>query len=593
MKTAVKKPRKKRSLAVKTRLFFIFTVLLLAGMILLSGFFVIRMERQEYVLNESKEILSVLSDNIYTNIQRYTELSRLIMTDSRVVSFLRADGSKVDQRLVDNARYGAVGVLNVTEMVDSVFIFRDDMRYTANKRSSYSLDFEKIESESWQNKIIEQKGKAIVSLNGNDAVFRIDGSPVISICRAIYDVDTQERTGILLMNFSTSMFEQRLEKINTPDICIMGTDGSFIAGNRKLKDYYDNDYDTGEYIYEIETVKNEDMLVSAVKIPDMPMVILSVSPIRRGIVPNMTIAVMVGVLMLVLGMVFVISSFITKNITTPLFEISTSIESNREKGVLEKVTVDVTNNEIGMLEDSYNNMVDHVNELFNKLLEKEQAIQKVEMRVLQEQIKPHFLYNSLETIGYLAMDAGAEKVHSALETLGSFYRIFLSKGSREIPLKNEITIIKDYLSLQKLRYGDIINDEYDIAENTKEWIIPKLILQPLVENSIYHGIRMKGEPGVIKISSHIEEDGLHIIVRDTGVGMSPEKIEEVLNTEKPQVTEDSERSFGLWGTIERIRYYCNRDDVVKIRSEEGEYTEIEFILPKKGKGDRNVQSYAD
>ena len=104
---------------------------------------------------------------------------------------------------------------------------------------------------------------------------------------------------------------------------------------------------------------------------------------------------------------------------------------------------------------------------------------------------------------------------------------------------------------------------------------------------------MKGEPGVIKISSHIEEDGLHIIVRDTGVGMSPEKIEEVLNTEKPQVSEDSERSFGLWGTIERIRYYCNRDDVVQIRSEEGEYTEIEFTLPQKGKEERNVQSNAD
>jgi two-component system sensor histidine kinase YesM len=196
------------------------------------------------------------------------------------------------------------------------------------------------------------------------------------------------------------------------------------------------------------------------------------------------------------------------------------------------------------------------------------------------------LYNSLETIGFLAIDAGADKVHSALETLGSFYRNFLSKGDREIPLKREITIIKDYLSLQKLRYGDILNDEYEIAPDTEECLIPKLILQPLVENSIYHGIRMKGEQGTIKISSFLEDDDLHILVRDTGIGMTQEQIDKVLSKEKNEGTEEFNESFGLWGTIERIRCYCDKDDVVRIRSEIGEYTEIEFILglqPKRWK----------
>ena len=120
-------------------------------------------------------------------------------------------------------------------------------------------------------------------------------------------------------------------------------------------------------------------------------------------------------------------------------------------------------------------------------------------------------------------------------------------------------------------------------------IVPKLILQPLIENSIYHGIRLKGEAGTIKITSFMEGDVLHVIVRDTGVGMSQEKIDQVLSTDMTRGGEKSveqSESFGLWGTIERIRCFCEKDDVVRIRSDEGEFTEIEFIFPHAARKER-------
>ena len=152
------------------------------------------------------------------------------------------------------------------------------------------------------------------------------------------------------------------------------------------------------------------------------------------------------------------------------------------------------------------------------------------------------------------------------------------------------------MALQKLRYGDIIDDEYDIADDTKDCIVPKLILQPLVENSIYHGIRLKGERGTIRISSRAYDGELHLTIMDTGVGMSPEQIEKMMRKEQvtdTQETGEQSESFGLWGTIERIRCFCDDDDVVKIRSEVGEYTEIEFIIPLKKMekvSENNVQS---
>jgi two-component system sensor histidine kinase YesM len=110
-------------------------------------------------------------------------------------------------------------------------------------------------------------------------------------------------------------------------------------------------------------------------------------------------------------------------------------------------------------------------------------------------------------------------------------------------------------------------------------MIPKLILQPLVENCIYHGVRLKGEKGVIRITTRMEECGLHIIVYDSGVGMSAEQIKNVLEANKEKEVKTLS-GFGLRGTISRIRYYCDCDNVVQIRSEPGEYTEIEIYIPK-------------
>ncbi len=551
------------------------------GMILLFFVQIIHKEREEDVMNESQNILNILSDNISTNLQRYTELSRLVMTDSRVVSFLRADTSDIDIGLIRTAKYGAMGVLNVTNMVDSVYIFRNDLMFASNTRNNTVAYFKKIQTEEWMSVINDLKGSAVIMINGNDAVFRADKIPLITIARAIYDVDSQEKTGMLLMNFTTSMLEPPLEKLNNSDIFIIGTDGTFLAGNEDYKEYYDESFNSEEVVHKIIMVDNEEMLVSGQKIPEIPMIMVSVSSIRKGIVPQQTFVMMGFISATLILATAVMSIFVYYNITKPVSDITSSIESNREKGLLEKINVKVPNNDISLITDSYNNVVEYTNDLIKKLIEKEKTVQKVEMHVLQEQIKPHFLYNSLETIGFLAVDAGAEDVYSALETLGSFYRNFLSKGDRDIPLKREIAIVQDYLKLQKLRYGDIIRDEYDIAPDTENFIIPKLILQPLVENSIYHGIRLKGEEGIIKITSRFVDNDLHLTVRDTGIGMSQEDIDKALAIRKAESSEDPASSFGLWGTIERIRVFCDKEDVVKIRSEIGEYTEVEFIIPQK------------
>lgn len=143
--------------------------------------------------------------------------------------------------------------------------------------------------------------------------------------------------------------------------------------------------------------------------------------------------------------------------------------------------------------------------------------------------------------------------------LGDFYRGYLSKGKNEIPLREEIEMVKSYLEIQKLRYGDIFEVEYEIDEKLLNILVPKLILQPLVENSIYHGIRLKGEKGIIKISVYKEKDRAHIVVFDTGVGMSEKQLQDIMNDE------GGGKSFGLKSTIERIQYYYNDLDLIYMK----------------------------
>ncbi|SDA47116.1 two-component system, sensor histidine kinase YesM [Butyrivibrio sp. INlla18] len=571
----------KKTLSSSLKKMILGIVLSTVAAFMLATYVITKREQIDYGMRDSENVLRTLSSNISSEMEKYMSLSRLIMTEDRLVTFLRASTLSVDIGMINDARYGIMDILNVTEGVDTVMIFREDMIMLATRNFMYIYDHDRMDGDEWKQEIYDGFGSTVVSLNTFGIAERKDSKAVVTVGRAIYDISSQKRTGILLMNISNNVFERMLFRIRYNNICILGDDGTYIAGNKGYAQYYDDYFLSEKIKHRNIKVGGESQLLSGCQVQNLPIVILRVSPYGMEGIPFRMLYVLLFLLTVFMIIAVYVVLFIRQTITNPIYELSASMENNKKSGELKKIDVEVPYSELEMLEGDYNSMIDHVNELFDELVEKEKTLQRAELRVLQEQIKPHFLYNSIETIGYMAMDAGAEKVHDALETMGSFYRNFLSKGDREIPLSREIWIVKDYLSLQKLRYGDILEDEYHIDEETQDFVVPKLILQPLVENCIYHGIRMKGEKGKIEITSKLVDGELHLTVKDTGVGMKQEDIDKILCSKREEMDSNDSESFGLWGTIERIRYYAGRDDVVKITSEIGEFTEIEFIIPDK------------
>ena len=572
---------KKTTLSSSFRSTMVGVVLIVFVSFLISTYIITEKERKAYAIRESESVLKALSNNISSDLKNYIDVSRLVITDRRLVTYLKAKPDDVDENMANDARYGIMDILNATEGVDSVMAFRQDNKMVSTNRISYEYDDVLMNSGSWRDPIYSNEGRATVTLNCGGVARRIDDKPLVTIERAINDINSQKRIGIMMMNISSNVFQDMLNKLRYDNICILGADGCFIAGNEGYLNYYSPGFAVGGIKNKNIKVDNKRMLLSACCVDNYPIVIMRVSKYGTEGIPYGILYVLMVLLLVFVVLAIHMGIFIKTDITDPIYKLSESMEKNKRTGDLKTIDIDMPSSELEMLKDDYNNLIDHVNELIGTLIEKEKTLQRAEMRVLQEQIKPHFLYNSLETIGFLALDAGAVKVHDSLEVLGSFYRNFLSKGDRVIPLSREVQIVKDYLALQKLRYGDIFEDEYDIDEKTNKFILPKLILQPLVENSIYHGIRMKGEKGSIKISSKLEDGFLHLKVRDTGVGMTQDQIDKILHSDRNFKGEIEGESFGLWGTIERIRIYCGSNDVVRIDSEIGEYTEIEFIISEE------------
>ncbi len=539
---------------------------------------------RDYEIRESETILNAMSGGITANIDSYKDISRLVMLNDQVVTFLKAPSEMVDSGLKNDTIYGINDIFMVSNYIDSAFIFRNDGHYVTTGKGIYNIDYDLMKESTWHAPIQEKEGGAAISLNANGAVFRENGSQLVTIGRDIYDIYTQQPIGVLLLNISAGMLNSVTGSQVGSKVCVVSEDGTFLAGNKSVSEFFYSDMAIRRTMVHKSVRGDKNIrMISSLRVPGTPLIVVCSSNASAESIPIETTATMLILFVTFAASLSFAAVFISRNITHPIYSLSAEMEKTKESGWLKKIDAEMPQNELSMLKDSYNSIIDYLNDLFTKLIEQEKSVQKAEMRVLHEQIKPHFLYNSIETIGSMAMDAGASDVHSALETLGSFYRNFLSKGDREIPLSREINIVRDYLKLQKLRYGDIIEDVYDIPEDTEKYIIPKLILQPIVENSIYHGIRLTGEKGTISIKSRLIDGILHIYVRDTGVGMTEEQIEKLLSRDGERKTgePDPSESFGLWGTIQRIRYFCGTDDVVKIRSAVGEYTEIEFIIPKR------------
>ncbi|PQP85434.1 histidine kinase [Paenibacillus sp. PCH8] len=279
------------------------------------------------------------------------------------------------------------------------------------------------------------------------------------------------------------------------------------------------------------------------------------------------------------------SSWFSRSIAQPIFRLM-SYMRRAETGNLRAGRWSDRGDEIGMLGNSFNRMLAQIQALISLNELREQQKRDADMRSLQEHIKPHFLYNTLDTIHWMARKKGVDDVSDMVGALSRLFRIGLSKGKDHIPLHSELEHITSYLQIQQTRYRDRLQYTLIVPEELRELYVLKLLLQPLVENAIYHGIKGRRGPGEIRVEAMVEHDRLLLTVQDDGAGMSKERLAEMerlleapLESMEAPWPEMTGKSYGMLNVQARVRLSFGDEYGIVLKSQEGEGTCVTIIHP--------------
>lgn len=279
----------------------------------------------------------------------------------------------------------------------------------------------------------------------------------------------------------------------------------------------------------------------------------------------------------VLVLILVFSYYIPLSIARPIRKLS-EVTDLVAKGDL-TVRSDVRSGaEVNMLSNSLNTMIDKINELLGQVTKEQTRLRKAEFELLQAQINPHFLYNTLDAIVWLAEAGDQKKVVSMVGSLSEFFRTSLNQGKDIVFIKEELQHVRSYLEIQQVRYQDILKYEIHVPEELHKYLIPKITIQPLVENALYHGIKNKRGPGKITITGKPEENFFVIRVEDNGIGISKERLMEVKDGISHKVPTEKD-IYGLYNVNERIRLNFGEKYGISIESVYGKGTTVNIILP--------------
>ena len=279
--------------------------------------------------------------------------------------------------------------------------------------------------------------------------------------------------------------------------------------------------------------------------------------------------------LLVLFMVWY-SIRITYGITKPIHQLCRKAE-RLGAGDFTVTPIETNNTEIQTLDDGFNDMIGRINALVKHVKEDQIALRRAEFELLQAQINPHFLYNTFDSIIWLAEAHKNVEVVKMTTNLSTFFRNSLSKGKDIISLAVEKQQVESYLEIQQIRYRDILEYEIQIPNELLEYTIPKLTLQPLVENALYHGIKNKRGKGKILITGQMQENDILLQVKDNGTGMSLEQLESL----RAGIYEDRHTGLGLVNVHKRLKLYCGEQYGLLFDSILGEGTTVSVQIPKQ------------
>ena len=474
--------------------------------------------------------------------------------------------------------------------ISSIMIFGKKKMLLNRSMYTYqkvALDYSKLD---WYAKAVAKPQDAIITGPNRHSFFDTDDE-VISLSREVQSYENGTFRGVILINLNMNKiteicnsFQEKQENF----ICIINDKGELVYEQQNGRERFA--FDEKENRQELNTAlgktkescfrlnyRGEKYLVTRTDMKTTGWTLVSMVPYKSVMAETMAIS---GVMILAVAITLIVTLLLLNRILTgvvkPLKKLEKYMVQVNPDNMDQRMEI-LTDDEIGHLSMKFNQMMDRIRNLKEQVIEEQEDKRKYELQALQAQINPHFLYNTLDSIIWMA-ETNDSNIVAMTEALAKLFRISLNKGNEEISLERELEHVKNYLIIQSMRYADKFTYEISAEPGVERCRTIKLILQPIVENCIYHGIKKKRGNGKIIIRAYRREQNLIIEVSDDGCGM-PEKICRKILSDEIESENISGSGIGVKNVNERIQLRFGKKYGLSYSSEEGVGTTVTYVLP--------------
>lgn len=517
---------------------------------------------EERILGEENiKTLHSLETSLNAILKNADDYSKMLIADSVVQTQMKSGD------LLSNVS----GQSNVIKKIYSIFQFSDHVEsiWLIDEKGQKltvggSANFQMEDATSEYDELRKPYGKYEIRTSKS-----IDNKS-ISLVRSYNSLDSFVSLGVIGVDLSCDFLSGILEDVidtGTEEIVVLDEKDRVllqrgnISEEKQIQDIVDKlSAEQPEFLCKT-TVHGREYMTAGVLAPYSGWKIIRYTRVQANRDVSEIVRFNIGLIAAIGLLILIGAAIISTMLTWPIQDMLRVMEET-ERGRFSRITSKPLLDEFQILFKGYNRMVEQIERLIQSTIDKQRRIRQVEMNEMQEQMKPHFLYNTLDSIQALAMMGESRKVCALVEALGKFYRKSVSGGREMLTLAEEFQMAKDYVDIMKIRFEDSFECNISLEESCGKYLLPKLTIQPLIENSFQHGIRGEERYGMIGLKAYAEQETLHIVVMDNGAGVPDEVIRDLHRSEEPQ----RGKSLGLRGTIERLRLLYGDDFIFTIRN---------------------------
>ncbi|WP_409341427.1 sensor histidine kinase [Paenibacillus sp. MBLB4367] len=560
-----------------TFLFFSLFFILLIGM---ASYAITNQETVKQTIQARKLLLSEINKQLMTQMQAIEYDSLAISSNPKLINYLQNAGESYDRLQQKRDILDQISRLSyIKDGIHSVQLFSESIDRPEGIGTNGLFNSGIIQQYAWYDQIVNADSCWVGAHQANPGQNESGDNRVVSFARKIESLSGKE-VGILVINMKLSYMNQLIANIAPGDSRyildsydrliteIVGSGmGSFAANNERNQ--MSNVLDKSNQEEYAISRNNRKMLLIWNKQSSSDWVLMdaiawdNVTKASRQI-KNVIVLAVFGCIVLAVGMALLLAYQFVQPIRR-LIQVVGQIKNG-------KLDVQIKNdyqNEFGKLNEHVNLMVRRIRQLLTEVDDQNRKKREAELQMLQEQINPHFIYNTLDTINWQAIEYGAHNISKMLSLLGKMLRLGLSKGSAFITIRSEMDYLQCYIELQMIRFQNEITISLSVPESTYSYLVPKLMLQPFIENALIHGME-RGKGGEIVIVVSENETDLWFTIADTGKGMDS----------KEHFTNGKMKGSGIRNVRERIHLYFGESYGVDIQSNRSTGTTVKIKIPK-------------